>query len=107
VSLDDGTAWKSKLRDAIVAAKLTPIRAQLYGRGTYAVITVAGWYAPIKDQGPTDPIAPVAESLCAANGNLPLGLFAAFNRRDILRIHCKGTGPTPNDHAYATWESFK
>jgi hypothetical protein len=71
------------------------------------VVTVAGWYAPIKEFGPTDGLSPIAESLCAANGGLPLGLFAAFNRRDMLRIHCKGTGPAPNDHAYATWDSFK
>ena len=106
-SIDDSKSWTGKLRDALVEAKLSPVRIQLYGRGSYPVITLAGWYAPITRFGPTAPLAELAEKLCAASSNGPIGLFAGFNRQEMLRIHCVGSGPSPQDPAGASWESFK
>ena len=103
-AIDVSKGWKSPLREAIVALQQSPIRAQFYGRGTYPVVTLAGWHSPISEHGDTSGLVALAEKLCGANGNNPIGFVTALNRVDMLRVRCGGgSGAQPS----AAWESFK
>ncbi len=82
-STGDGTV-KAVLRDA----KLTPIRAQWYGRGSYLVVTVAGWHEPVARGAAPEALKALAQKVCAASGGMPVGVFAGFDRTTILRFGC-------------------
>jgi hypothetical protein len=90
----DTTRWKSPLNDAIRSQLLVPLRVQAYGRGTYPVVTLAGWYGVVQPGAAPDTLRPLATALCAANGGLPLGLLTAMDRSKILRIRCPKEGPS-------------
>lgn len=80
--------WKSPLHVAITQAQLVPIRLQTYGRGTYPVITLAGWHGAIHPQASADQLKPLAQDLCKANADLPLAFFAGVDRSTTLLIRC-------------------
>ena len=80
--------WKSPLKESVQRHRLVPIRVQSYGRGTYAVITLAGWYDVVQLDAPPDVLRPFAEDLCRATGGMPIGIFAAVDRTRMLRIRC-------------------
>jgi hypothetical protein len=84
------TKWKSPLHDAIKKQQLWPLRVQLYGRGTYPVITVAGWHALFDPKGDVNALKGAARDLCAANDGAPLGFIdgAGGTVDTILRIDC-------------------
>jgi hypothetical protein len=86
--VDNIPQWKSTLKDAIKAMQFTAIRIQLYGRGTYPVITLSGWRDPILRDTPIEALHEPARKLCAANGNRPLALFGGLDRVNLLRIDC-------------------
>jgi len=92
--IDDTTKWKSPLNDAIRSQLLVPLRVQAYGRGTYPVITLAGWYGVVQPGAAQDTLRPLATALCAGNAGLPLGLLTALDRSKILRIRCGKDGPS-------------
>ncbi len=95
----EGDAPPAKLGAALIAAKLTPVRTQLYGRGSYVVITLAGWREPIARNTPPESLGGLVEAMCAASDGLPFGLFAGIERATILRIRC-------GDSAGARWEQL-
>lgn len=92
--IDDTVHWKSPLNDAMRAQMLTPMRVQAYGRGTYPVISLAGWYGIVQPGASTDTLRPLATALCQANGGLPLGIFTVMDRTRILRVRCGKNGPS-------------
>ncbi len=80
--------WKSPLKSAIQGQLLVPIRVQTYGRGTYPVITLAGWHGAIVPGAGPDALRAFAETLCRASGGAPLGVFAGVDRSLMLRVRC-------------------
>jgi hypothetical protein len=104
-ALDNLLGWKAPLKQAMVAAGLAPIRLQFYGRGSYPVVTLAGWAdVGIKANAPPESVAPKAEKLCAANGNRPFAMFGGLERKLLLRVRCPGVrGPK----AQVAWEKLE
>ena len=84
----DLNGWNGKAKAALQGAKLTPIRAQWYGRGSYPLITVAGWRAPVVRGATPEALKAVAETVCEASGGLPLGVVAGIDRSTVLRFSC-------------------
>src|SRR5438093_761061 len=71
----EADAPPAKLKDALFAAKLTPVRTQLYGRGSYVVITLAGWRPPLTPSAAPASMSELVRATCAASDGLPFGLF--------------------------------
>ncbi len=86
---------KSPLLDALHDMQLVTVRGQTYGRGTYLVVTLAGWHGPILRTMSASELAPTADRLCKANGQMPLGIFAGVDRSNMLRIRCGPDGAKP------------
>jgi hypothetical protein len=80
--------WKSPIQDALLKLSLAPVRMQSYGRGTYPLVSLAGWRAPYVLNAPPDVLKPLSDALCAANDNMPMALVAGFDRAHVLRIRC-------------------
>ena len=76
------------LRDALLKMKLTPVRTQLYGRGAYPVVTLAGWHDPVVRSATPEALRPFVDATCAATGGLPFGVFAGIDRSTMLRVRC-------------------
>lgn len=93
-AIDDTAHWKSPLNDAIRAQLLVPMRVQAYGRGTYPVVSLAGWHGVVQPGASLDTLRPLATALCAANERLPLALFTVMDRTQVLRIRCGKEGPS-------------
>jgi hypothetical protein len=90
----DTAHWKSTLNDAIRAQMLVPMRVQAYSRGSYPVVSLAGWYGIVQPGASQDTLRPLATALCAGNSGLPLGLLTVMDRSRILRIRCGKEGPS-------------
>ncbi len=80
--------WKSPLQDALLKQQLAALRMQSYGRGTYPVVSIAGWHGVVQLDAPPDALQPLADALCAANDNMPMAIVAGFDRAHVLRITC-------------------
>jgi hypothetical protein len=81
-------SWKAPLKDAFEHLDLVPVRLQWYGRGTYPIITLAGWHGELnRDAGPST-LQEFAQKLCPANDNRPFAVFAGIDRANILRFDC-------------------
>jgi hypothetical protein len=80
--------WKVPLKDVLQRQQLVPVRVQGYGRGTYPVVTIAGWHAAVVPTASPEALRPFAEALCQASGGMPLGLFGGLDRTLMLRIRC-------------------
>lgn len=91
-AVDDLRVWKGDLRDVLgKQMQLVPIRAQLYGRGSYPVVTIAGWHGDVVANAPRDKLDAAAAKMCKANDAMPLALFAGLDRSSILRVRCPGS----------------
>jgi hypothetical protein len=91
VDLQDMRTWHAGLHEAFHALQLAPLRLQLYGRGTYAIVSLAGWHGPVmRDMTPAQLAGP-AKTLCDANDGSPLAMFAGLDRSTLLRIDCPGS----------------
>jgi hypothetical protein len=88
--LSDLRKWSGPLGDAFHGMMLVPVRVQAYGRGTYPVVTIAGWHGELSPAASAEELQPTAAALCKANGG-PLGIFANIDRSRMLRIRCPGT----------------
>jgi hypothetical protein len=80
--------WKVPIKDVLQREQLVPIRVQGYGRGTYPVITIAGWHGAVVPTASPEALRPFAQALCEASGGMPLGLFGGLDRTLILRVRC-------------------
>jgi hypothetical protein len=87
-SVADLFHWKAPLHDAIKNQQLYPLRVQLYGRGTYPIITLAGWHALFDPKGDLAALKAPAHELCTATRGAPMGFFAELDRSTLLRIDC-------------------
>ena len=87
-SMEDTGDWPSALNDVMKGMKLTIVRVQLYGRGTYPVVTLAGWRDPLKLMAAPKELAAVIAKLCRATKGEGLAILGGLNRRDLLRIKC-------------------
>jgi hypothetical protein len=88
IDLQDLRTWKAGLRDSFRKLELAPLRVQLYGRGTYPVISIAGWHGPVlRSMSPAELESP-AKTHCEANDGAPLGIFAGMDRATLLRVTC-------------------
>jgi hypothetical protein len=91
-SLDPRTEWKNPIRDALVAMDLVPIRVELFGHGTYPIVTIAGWRNALKPGKPGPDFGPAIARLCNASAQRPFGIFAGLDRTLLLRVRCT-SGP--------------
>jgi hypothetical protein len=89
--IQDISNWKSPLHDALLSQELAPIRVQAYGRGTYSVVTIAGWHGRVQLNATPDALQPLADAMCKANDQMPMGIVAGFDRTHLLRIRCPAT----------------
>jgi hypothetical protein len=91
LNTSDLRKWNGPLKDAVFGKlQLVVIRVQMYGRGSYPVITLAGWHGSITPTATADDLRPFDEDLCKANDGAPLGILAGLDRSRILRIRCPG-----------------
>jgi hypothetical protein len=88
--IDDLRKWKGNLGEIFREKMLVPVRVQAYGRGTYPVVTIAGWHGDVVPTAPLDDLASIARELCKADDDLPLGIFAGIDRSLMLRVQCPG-----------------
>jgi hypothetical protein len=80
--------WKGPLKDALQGQRLAPIRVQTYGRGTYPVVTLAGWHGAVVPGAAADTLRGLVDAVCEATGGAAMGLFGGLDRTLILRIRC-------------------
>jgi len=83
--------WSGPVKQALANALLVPVRVQAYGRGTYSVVTLAGWHGSITPKGPPDALRALASEVCKADGQMPMGIFAGVDRSTLLRLRCPGS----------------
>ncbi len=91
--------WTTPTGDVFKDAQLAVVRIQLYGRGTYPFVMVAGWpqwFPRDSDQATRDAFA---VKVCTASKGLPLAVAAGLNRSDVLRIRC-------GEHPTGIWETL-
>jgi hypothetical protein len=88
-SPQEGDLLKTPLRDKLRAMQLVPLRLQLYGRGSYQVISIAGWHADVVPDASAAQLDDVARRICDVSKR-PIGIFAGMDRQTILRIRCPG-----------------
>jgi hypothetical protein len=80
--------WNSPLPKALQALNLVPLRVQFYGRGSYPLISVAGWHTPVTLTSSPAELESDAKKICDASASFPLGLIATMDRSTVLRIRC-------------------
>jgi hypothetical protein len=82
--------WRSPLHDAIKKQQLWPLRIQLYGRGTYPVVSIAGWHGTFDPKGDVEALKGAARDLCVATDQSPLGFVTGQGGavEQMLRIDC-------------------
>jgi hypothetical protein len=80
--------WKTAVHDVIKKQQLYALRVQLYGRGTYPVVLIAGWHALFDPKGDLAALKPAAEELCTANNGSPMGFIAELDHTQMLRVDC-------------------
>ncbi|HEY3817548.1 MAG TPA: hypothetical protein VGL81_10270 [Polyangiaceae bacterium] len=91
LNTSDMRKWNGALKDAVFGKlQLVVIRVQMYGRGTYPVITLAGWHGALDRNATPEDLKTLDEDLCRANDGAPLGIIAGIDRANILRIRCPG-----------------
>jgi hypothetical protein len=102
--INDLRQWKSPLKEALNKLKLSAIRVQFYGRGTYPVLTLAGWSTVgITREQPPETLKTAAATFCEATTNRPLAMFGGLDRTLLLKIRC----PTTTDgKPYVVWEKL-
>ncbi len=82
--------WKSPLKEELQKHLLVPIRVQAYGRGTYPVVTLAGWHGAVVPTTGAEALRGLAEALCKASGGAPMGLLGGVDCSTMLRVRCPG-----------------
>lgn len=91
LNASDMRKWSGPLKDAVFGKlQLVVIRVQMYGRGTYPVITLAGWHGALTPGTTGAELGALDEQLCRANEGAPMGVLAGLDRSRILRIRCPG-----------------
>ena len=90
--------WASPVADTLSELGLTPSRIELHGRGTYRIVSLAGWTEPVAKDASRESQHAVAKKLCAANGE-SLALFGGGAPHELARIRC------PNGDT--EWESLR
>ncbi len=91
LNTSDMRKWNGALKDAVFGKfQLVVIRVQMYGRGSYPVVTIAGWHGAVNMGAAPDDLKSLDEDLCRANEGAPMGIVAGIDRANILRIRCPG-----------------
>jgi hypothetical protein len=80
--------WNSPVLQVMTRWQLVPVRVQAYGRGTYAVVSLAGWHDKIQLDAPSDVLKAFATDLCQATGGMPMGVLSAQDRTKIMKVRC-------------------
>ena len=80
--------WKSALPKALESLALVPLRIQFYGRGTYPLISIAGWHGTVTPASSPEQLSAATAKLCHASAGFPLGVIETMDRSTVLRIRC-------------------
>jgi hypothetical protein len=91
--------WKSPLPKALQTLALVPLRVQFYGRGSYPLLSVAGWHGMLTLTSSPDELATDAKKICEASAAFPVGIIATMDRSIVLRVKCPAGAA-----AVARWE---
>jgi hypothetical protein len=86
--------WQSPLLKALKGLLLVPLRVQFYGRGSYPVVSIAGWHGTLTPTSSPAELSSDAAALCQASAGFPMGILATMDRSLVLRVHCSANGPT-------------
>jgi hypothetical protein len=81
----------SPIPKALEDLSLVPLRVQWYGRGSYTLVSVAGWHGTVTPTSSPADLAAAAQKLCKASAGFPLGIIATMDRATVLRIRCPAT----------------
>ena len=80
--------WNTELRQELKGLQLVPLRVQFYGRGSYPLVSVAGWHATVTPTSTPAQLDDVAKRVCASSAQLPVGILASGDRSRVLRVQC-------------------
>ena len=80
--------WKTPMANAFTLQRLSPIRIQGYGRGTYLVITLSGWHEPLTHEASDAKLKEAMKKLCDANEGHPFAVTSAMELRTWFRANC-------------------
>lgn len=80
--------WRTPMADTFDTLRLSPIRIQGYGRGTYTVVTLSGWREPLARNASDAKLREAVKKLCTANENHSFAVAAGFNDPVWLRAKC-------------------
>ncbi len=87
-SINSILEWKSPMTKVFELQRLSPIRIQGFGRGTYLVITLSGWRAPIARDAGDAKIKEALKPLCEANEGQSFAIGSAMEPVTWLRANC-------------------
>ncbi len=84
--------WGSPLVKALKGLDLVPLRVQFYGRGSYPVISLAGWHGTLTPTSNGADLAAVTKTICDASAGFPVGVIATMDRTTVFRVRCPAEG---------------
>jgi hypothetical protein len=87
---DNMKTWGTALHTSLEQLQLLAVRVQLYGRGTYPLVTLAGWRPQFGKSTAGSTLDDDAKKFCAATADQPLSFIAGIDRSTTLRIQCPG-----------------
>jgi hypothetical protein len=87
-SINSIREWRTPVSELLEKWQLSPVTVQLYGRGTYVVVTLTGWRKPLAHEASNDELRAAGQKLCAANQGKNLALKEAMVEGVWLRYKC-------------------
>jgi hypothetical protein len=80
--------WGSPLVKALKGLELVPLRIQFYGRGSYPLISLAGWHGAMNPAGDLAALESYTKTICEASAGFPIGIITTMDRSTVLRVRC-------------------
>ena len=88
VSINSLHERTTPMKDMFELLRLTPLRIQGFGRGSYLVITLSGWRAPVSHDTPDKKLREALVKLCDANEGHSYAIASAMEPPVWLRVNC-------------------
>src|SRR5262249_18050053 len=87
-SLNSIREWRTPVSELLEKWQLSPVTVQIYGRGTYVVVSLTGWRKPIAHEASNDELRLAGQKLCIANQGKNFALKTAAVGGVWLRFKC-------------------
>jgi hypothetical protein len=88
VSINRVREWTTPMKDMFELLRLSVIRIQGYGRGSYLVITLSGWHTPLAHDAPEAKLKEALKKLCDANDGHSFAVASQMEGPVWLRENC-------------------